>query len=39
MIEKINKNFLILRNNGYLSKLYSSYGLKPETYLVNYERI
>ena len=39
MIEKINKNFLILRNNGYLSKLYSSYGLNPETYLVNYERI
>lgn len=39
LIEKINKNFLILRNNGYLSKLYSSYGLNPETYLVNYERI
>lgn len=39
MIEKINKNFLILRNNGYLYKLYSSYGLNPETYLVNYERI
>lgn len=39
MIEKINKNFLILRNNGYFSKLYSSYGLNPETYLVNYERI
>ena len=39
MIERINKNFLILRNNGYLSKLYSSYGLNPETYLVNYERI
>lgn len=39
MIEKINKNFLILRNNGYLSKLYSSYGLNPETHLVNYERI
>lgn len=39
MIEKINKNFLILRNNGYFSKLYSSYGLKPETCLVNYERI
>lgn len=39
MIERINKNFLILRNNGYLSKLYSSYGLNPETHLVNYERI
>ena len=39
MIEKINKNFLILRNNGYISKLYSSYGLNPESYLVNYERI
>lgn len=39
MIEKINKNFLILENNGYLSRLYSSYGLNPETHLVNYERI
>lgn len=39
IIEKINKTFLILRKNGYISKLYSSYGLDPETHMVNYEQI
>ena len=37
-IEKINKVFKILKNDGFLTKLIVSYGLDPETHLVNYEQ-
>ena len=37
-IQKINDTFRILRNNGYTSKVVSSYGLDPNVYLVDYGR-
>lgn len=36
IIGKINQTFNLLKNNGYLSDLVSSYGLDPEEYLVDY---
>ena len=38
IIEKMNSAIYILRNNGYLARLVSSYGLDPDAYLVNYEK-
>ncbi len=38
IIEKINRTFLLLRDNGYISKLFASYGLAPEICMVNYEQ-
>lgn len=38
IIQKINDTFRILRNNGYMSKVVSAYGLDPNVYLVDYGR-
>ena len=38
IIEKTNSALYVLKNNGYLAKLVSSYGLNPDVYLVNYEK-
>lgn len=38
MIKNIDKTFKMLKNNGYLSNLFISYGLDPELYAVNYEQ-
>ncbi len=37
VIEKINNALLLLKNNGYLASLISSYGLDPDVYLVDYK--
>ncbi len=38
VIEKLNQTFYLLKNNGYLSGLFESYGLDPEACVVNYEQ-
>ena len=37
-IEKINQTLYLLKHNGFLSELVSSYGLDPDVYLVDYEK-
>lgn len=38
IIEKINQTLYLLKHNGFLSELVSSYGLDPDLYLVDYEK-
>lgn len=38
VIERINKAFRLLKNNGFCAELFSSYGLDPQNHVVNYEK-
>lgn len=38
VIEKMNNTFLLLKNNGYFTDLFNSYGLDPDLCVVNYEQ-
>lgn len=37
IIEKTNKTFSLLQNNGYFANLFNSYGLNPDLCVVNYD--
>ena len=37
IVGKINDAFRLLKNNGFMSRLVSDYGLSPDVYVVNYE--
>lgn len=37
VIKSINDTFLLLKNNGYLTQLYSEYGFDKDKYMVDYE--
>ena len=37
VIEKTNKTFSLLQNNGYFANLFNSYGFNPDLCVVNYD--
>ena len=38
IIERLNETFRLIQNNGYLNGLFLSYGLDPQTHLVDYDK-